>query len=1052
MNGEIAALETLYINTAPTQDEVWTPVTSYHVDGLHPEVSRRLARAMSAVERAHSPVAVVVRGERGSGKTHLLGWTRHEIQERGGFFFYIKLVTGRDFWESATGSLVDSLYRPDDGGQKQLDRLLGGLSRQSGLDTQTHDAIIGERELTRAHVDAFVQGIRRIDRQVGNEAADTARALALIASAGESVEIGSAYFALNEDDRGKRAAWGMSPRGRPAQLVLRDLTRLFALVGPLVFAFDQLDNLVSASETSSLTAPASGESRAAKRLSSDIAAGLMELREETRRTLMVVACHEDTWEKISRAAVRSAQDRFEVLPALGAIPDEATAAAIISSRFCPHYESVGFTPRHPTWPVSSAALAEAPHRYTARRLLVRVDKHIAECLQRGTVAELLSLAAGEPPGAAQSPGAAQPPTGEATDLSTLSALTGSFGKLRAEADDLGPLDAATEDGLMPARLGAGLRSLVRELGVDETRFHIETDFGRKAALHARLRYVVEETSEKEIHWSFRAIATDNARAAQTRIRNAAVEAGLAHLVSRRLILLRNMPYPSGAKTKAIKDDFEARGGVSLPVGAADLRSLAALRTMLGDRPSGLDEWLRRERPASRTEVFAPVLAGLRQYLGTASTEAGLGAGADASDTPEDAGPVRRETAVRPGIVMGTTVRGRRPFVVDTERLRMHTAVVGAAGSGKTVLIKRIVEQCALRGVSAIVLDPNDDLARLGDPWPRSPDGWTDEEERDARHYFEEAEVVVWTPGLSRGRPLSFHPLPDFGPVLGDEDDFPRLVMSTVTALAPHAGVRGSSARAIQQLGVLKRALERYARDGGQDLAGFVELLAEPPADIVNNRTSRFAVQMADTLEAAMETDALFGESGTPADPGLLLTPSPGKSARISVISFIGLSGEGPARFVSRLQAALFSWFRAHPAADGALGGLLVMDEAQNFVPSGASNPSTESTVDLIRQIRKYGLGIVLASQAPRGIHNQALGNTVNQFIGRVTAPAQINAVEAMAQSRNAVLDTLGGLPRGTFNAATEGTGYSKIEVPVCLSHHAQPLKEDEIIERARRGV
>jgi len=1033
VNQELAALETLYLSTAPTPDEVWTPVTSYHVDGLHPEVSRRLERSMSAVQRAQSPSAAVVLGERGSGKTHLLGWTRQEIQERGGFFFYIKLVTGRDFWESASGSFVDSLYRKDEGGQEQLIRLLGELSRRADLDAATHAAIIGERELTRADIDAFIHGIRKIDRQVGNQAADTARALALIAATGDVVEIGNAYFALNDDDLGQRAAWGISSRGRPAQLVLRDLTRLFALVGPLVFAFDQLDNLVSASETS-VTSPSSSESRAAKRLSSDIAAGLMELREEARRTFMVIACQQETWKKISQEAIRSALDRFEVLPTLGAIPDEATAAAIISNRFRPGYESAGFTPQYPTWPISRAALAEAPHRYTARRLLIRVAEHVAECLQTGTVAELTSLADGEPAGAVRLKTAPD---------ANLNNLTESFGKLRAEADDLRPLDGTTEDTLMPALLGAGLRSLIKELGVDETRFLIETDFGGKVALHARLRYIVEEASEKESHWSFRAIATDSPRAAQTRIRNAVGEAGLANMASRRLILLRNAAYPSGEKTTAIKDDFEARGGLSLPIGAADLRTLAALQEMLATSAPSLDAWLRRERPATHTEVFATVVGELRRCLDITAPEADS---AVVGDVPEGAEPTR------PDIVFGATVRGGRPFAVPTEWLQMHTLVVGAAGSGKTVLVKRIVEQCALRGVSAIVLDPNYDLARFGDPWPNPPDGWTDEHEREAQRYFRDVEVVVWTPGLNRGRPISFHPLPDFGPVLGDEDDFQRLLISTTTALAPQAGIRGDGARATRQLGVLKRALEWYVRDGGHTLAGFIELLAEPPADIVNSRTSRLAVDMADTLEAAMDTDPQFGESGAPADPGVLLTPSPGKSARISVISLIGLSGDGPARFVSRLQAALFSWFRAHPTGDRRLGGLLVMDEAQNFVPSGASNPSTESTLALIRQIRKWGLGVVLASQTPKGIHNQAVGNTANQFVGRLTADAQIKAVEAMAQSRNSVLDNLGGLTRGTFNAATEGTGFSKIQVPICLSHHTGPLQEDEIIKRSRRST
>lgn len=1031
MNRQLEAIDRLYVGTAPTPDEVWSSLSAYHVDTLHPDVSRRLVSSMKAVSRDRTPVAAVVLGERGSGKTHLLGWTRAEIQSRGGFFFYIKLVSSQDFWVSATGSVVDSLYRRDAGGQEQLLHLLGELSRQASLDDETRAAITGERELTRAHVEAFVRGIRSLDRQVGNEAADTARALVLVASSAEAVEIGNSYLALNDDDSGQRTAWGMSSRARPAQLVLRDLTRLFALVGPLVFAFDQFDNLVSASEMS--LASTSAENHVAKRLSSDIAAGLMELREEARRTLMVVACQPDTWQKISRAAIRSALDRFEVLPTLGAIPDETTAAAIVSSRFRAAYESFGFTPPSPTWPISMAALAEAPHRYTARRLLIRVTDHIAGCLQAGTVTELTSLTA------KVAPVATVPPRDGG-------ALTELYDKLRAEADDLGPLEKTTEDRLMPGLLDAGLRSLVKELGGDEARFLVEADFGRKAALHARLRYVLDEASENDTHWSFRAIAADNPIAVQTRMRNAMDEAGLeAGVPSRRLILLRNMGYPNGVKTDELKADFTARGGLALPVGAADLRTFAALRRMLDDRPPGLDAWLKQERPASGTEVFASVLSDLRQYLGASATDEGSTKDEAAAEPEDDA------DLVRPEITLGRTRRGGQPFTVATKHLRMHTVVVGAAGSGKTVLVKRIIEQCALRGISAIVLDPNDDLGRLGDTWPSAPDGWTDEQESEARRYFSGTEVVIWTPGLSRGRSLSFHPIPNFDPVLGDVDDFARLLTSTVASLASQAGIRGNSARATQQLGVLQRALERYARDGGRTLEGFVELLAEPPADIVNSRTSRFAVQMADTLEAAMQTDPLFGESGAPADPGVLLTPSPGKTARVSVISFVGLSGEGPARFVSRLQAALFSWFKAHPAGERPLGGLLVMDEAQNFVPSGSSNPSTESTVELIRQVRKYGLGVVLASQAPKGIHHQAVGNTVNQFIGRLTVPVQINAAAAMAQSRNAVLDNLGGLSRGTFYAAGEGTGFRKVEVPICLSHHTGPLQEDEVIERARRA-
>ena len=52
-----------------------------------------------------------------------------------------------------------------------------------------------------------------------------------------------------------------------------------------------------------------------------------------------------------------------------------------------------------------------------------------------------------------------------------------------------------------------------------------------------------------------------------------------------------------------------------------------------------------------------------------------------------------------------------------ESLRKHAVIFAGSGSGKTVLIRRLIEECALNGVSAIVLDPNNDLARLGDTWP-----------------------------------------------------------------------------------------------------------------------------------------------------------------------------------------------------------------------------------------------------------------------------------------------------------------------------------------------
>src|SRR5262249_6126459 len=157
-----------------------------------------------------------------------------------------------------------------------------------------------------------------------------------------------------------------------------------------------------------------------------------------------------------------------------------------------------------------------------------------------------------------------------------------------------------------------------------------------------------------------------------------------------------------------------------------------------DHKGGTDlrEWLVSRRPASRSRLLSDILpAGDRE---------------DATHPP----PADE-------ITLGFTVDTKEPVRVELSALRKHAAVFAGSGSGKTVLLRRIVEECALRGVSAIVLDPNNDLARLGDAWPSPPTAWGPGDASLAERYLTGTDVVVWTPGRANGRPLAFQPLPDF---------------------------------------------------------------------------------------------------------------------------------------------------------------------------------------------------------------------------------------------------------------------------------------------------
>jgi Helicase HerA, central domain len=181
--------------------------------------------------------------------------------------------------------------------------------------------------------------------------------------------------------------------------------------------------------------------------------------------------------------------------------------------------------------------------------------------------------------------------------------------------------------------------------------------------------------------------------------------------------------------------------------------------------------------------------------------------------------------------LGVAIDTQRPVSADLEFLRKHTAIFAGSGSGKTVLIRRLIEECALHGVSAIVLDPNNDLARLGDRWPEPPKYWSAGDPAKAEDYLSNTDVVVWTPRREAARPLSFHPLPDFASVIDDADEFGAFIDAAVAALAPRAKVEGSTDKAGLGQAVLRGALRFFAKQGEKDLKSFIRCLSALPEGV-----------------------------------------------------------------------------------------------------------------------------------------------------------------------------------------------------------------------------
>jgi hypothetical protein len=126
-----------------------------------------------------------------------------------------------------------------------------------------------------------------------------------------------------------------------------------------------------------------------------------------------------------------------------------------------------------------------------------------------------------------------------------------------------------------------------------------------------------------------------------------------------------------------------------------------------------------------------------------------------------------------------------------------------------------------QGVSSIVLDPNNDLSRLGTPWPSPPKGWGPGDAAKAHEFHSLTDIVIWTPRLSAGRPLSFAPLGGLTSVSSAPDEFEIAIDNAVNALLLRAGLPATGKKRTQGQAVLKQALKAFVLDGGDSLHAFL---------------------------------------------------------------------------------------------------------------------------------------------------------------------------------------------------------------------------------------
>jgi len=385
---------------------------------------------------------------------------------------------------------------------------------------------------------------------------------------------------------------------------------------------------------------------------------------------------------------------------------------------------------------------------------------------------------------------------------------------------------------------------------------------------------------------------------------------------------------------------------------------------------------------------------------------------------------------------------------DPADLTTHAVVTGMTGSGKTGLCISLLEEAALQGVPAIIIDPKGDLTNLllhfPNLLPADFQPWLDPEmvRRSGKSEDEVAleaatswrnglkdwgigpdriqdlqnlvKFAVYTPGSDAGIPVSV--LSSLAaPKLDWEENREALrerISSTVTALLGLVGMNDLDPIRSREHILLSNIFEEHWSNGRDlDLTELILQTQTPPFDKLGAFPVDTFFPPKDRMELAMTINNILAATafqswreGESLDVAALLFTPEGQP-RHSIFYLAHLSDGERMFFTTLLLSAVETWMRTQGGTSN-LRALLYMDEIYGYLPPTANPPSKQPLLRMLKQARAFGLGLLLATQNPVDMDYKALSNTGTWFIGKLQTE----------RDKNRLLDGLESLAGGFSRA------------------------------------
>lgn len=408
---------------------------------------------------------------------------------------------------------------------------------------------------------------------------------------------------------------------------------------------------------------------------------------------------------------------------------------------------------------------------------------------------------------------------------------------------------------------------------------------------------------------------------------------------------------------------------------------------------------------------------------------------------------------------------------DPSDLTTHGVITGMTGSGKTGLGVGILEEAALQGIPAIIIDPKGDLTNLllhfPDLLPEDFKPWIDPEAprikgkpletlaeetaslwkkgladwdlgmEDIKALKSSAQFSVYTPGSAAGLPVNV--LASFAaPTISWSEHAEVLreeIASTVTGLLGLIGQGDIDPLRSREHILISNILETAWSSGKSlSLTDLIVQVQKPPFDRLGAFPLESFFPEKDRFELSMLLNNFLASpsfqtwlEGEPLDIGAMLFAADGRP-RHNIFYLAHLSDGERMFFVTLLFAAVETWMRSQRGTSG-LRCLVYFDEIMGYLPPVANPPSRPVMLRMLKQARAFGVGLLLATQNPVDVDYKALSNAGTWIIGRLQTE----------QDKNRLLDGLRSAG-GTVDVGDYDRIISGLQKRVFLMHNVHDSK------------